>query len=112
MKSPRPWSIETVRLEGGIDPDIHEGLMIIDAEGERVCMLFEHCGHSFARFPNDEQNARLIIKAASRAAIKQCLHCGVRFEAGRGAGRRADAKFCSEEHKIAYHSLARSRGGG
>lgn len=41
--------------------------------------------------------------------LRQCQHCGEWFEAGRGSGRRADAKFCSEAHKIAYHSLKRSR---
>jgi len=41
--------------------------------------------------------------------IRACQHCGEWFEAGRGTGRRADAKFCSDEHKIAFHSLKRSR---
>jgi hypothetical protein len=41
--------------------------------------------------------------------IRGCQHCGQLFEAGRGTGRRADAKFCSDEHKIAFHSLKRSR---
>jgi hypothetical protein len=40
---------------------------------------------------------------------RECEHCGKWFEVGRGTGRRADAKFCSEEHKIAFHSLKRSR---
>jgi hypothetical protein len=41
--------------------------------------------------------------------IQVCAHCGDWFEAGRGAERRAGARFCSEDHKIAYHSLKRSR---
>jgi hypothetical protein len=45
----------------------------------------------------------------SGAQIRACQKCGDWFEAGRGTGRRADAKFCSEEHKIAFHSLERSR---
>ena len=44
-----------------------------------------------------------------RARIRVCGHCGTWFEAGRGTDRRADAKFCSDEHKIAFHSLNRSR---
>jgi hypothetical protein len=44
-----------------------------------------------------------------RALIRQCEQCRTWFEAGRGTGRRADAKFCSEEHKILFHSLKRSR---
>jgi hypothetical protein len=43
------------------------------------------------------------------AQIGKCVHCGDWFEAGQGAGRRAGAKFCSEDHKTAYHSLKRSR---
>jgi hypothetical protein len=43
------------------------------------------------------------------AQIRQCEHCGIWFEAGRGTGRRAGAKFCCPEHKIAFHSLMRSK---
>jgi len=43
------------------------------------------------------------------AEIRGCAHCGNWFEAGRGTGRRAGSKFCSEEHKIAFHSLKRSK---
>ena len=43
------------------------------------------------------------------ATIHQCQHCGQWFESGAGTGRRADAKFCSNEHKIAFHSLKRSK---
>ena len=44
-------------------------------------------------------------------AIRECLQCGIPFRAGRGAGRRLDAKFCSREHQIAFNSLKRTRGG-
>ena len=43
------------------------------------------------------------------AVVRQCRHCGDPFEAGAYTGRRLDAKFCSDEHKIAFHSLKRSR---
>ena len=43
------------------------------------------------------------------AKIRQCEHCGNWFEAGRGTGRRLDAKFCSDEHRIAFNSLKRSK---
>ena len=43
------------------------------------------------------------------AKIRQCEHCGDWFEAGRGTGRRLDAKFCSDEHRVLYNSLKRSR---
>jgi len=41
--------------------------------------------------------------------IRACQQCGQWFEAGRGTGCRAHAKFCSDEHKILFHSLERSR---
>jgi hypothetical protein len=43
------------------------------------------------------------------AVVRQCQHCGQWFEAGAAMGRRADAKFCSKAHKIAFHSLKRSK---
>jgi hypothetical protein len=45
----------------------------------------------------------------SGAQIHQCHHCGKWFETGRGAGRRLDAKFCSDEHRVSFNSLKRSR---
>jgi hypothetical protein len=44
------------------------------------------------------------------AVVQQCRHCGTLFEAGPGTRRRVDAKFCSEEHRIAFNSLKRSKG--
>jgi hypothetical protein len=44
------------------------------------------------------------------ANIRECRHCGDCFEAGIGTGRRADAQFCTEEHKKRFFSLERSRG--
>ena len=41
--------------------------------------------------------------------MRTCLHCGDLFEAGLGTGRRLDAKFCSDEHRIAFNSLKRSK---
>jgi hypothetical protein len=41
--------------------------------------------------------------------IRTCMHCGDLFETGLGTGRRLDAKFCSDEHRIAFNSLKRSK---
>jgi hypothetical protein len=41
--------------------------------------------------------------------IRTCMHCADLFEAGLGTGRRLDAKFCSDEHRIAFNSLKRSK---
>jgi len=45
----------------------------------------------------------------SGSQIRQCQHCADWFEAGRGTGRRLDAKFCCDEHRTAFNSLKRSR---
>ena len=42
------------------------------------------------------------------ARVRECLHCGGWFEAGPGTTRRADAKFCSDEHRITFNSLKRT----
>jgi hypothetical protein len=41
--------------------------------------------------------------------LRTCMHCGELFESGLGTGRRLDAKFCSDEHRIAFNSLKRSK---
>lgn len=49
--------------------------------------------------------------SAGGLKIRRCGHCSALFEAGPGSDRRLDAKFCSQEHKIAFHSLERTRRG-
>ena len=41
--------------------------------------------------------------------IRECVYCGGLFEVGLGTNRRADAKFCSDEHRIAYNSEKRTK---
>ena len=41
--------------------------------------------------------------------LRRCEQCGAWFETGAGTGRRLDAKFCSDEHRITFNSLKRSR---
>ena len=41
--------------------------------------------------------------------VQQCVHCGELFEVGPGSGRRLDAKYCKEEHRIAFHNRRRSK---
>jgi hypothetical protein len=42
--------------------------------------------------------------------IVRCLHCGDLFRAGPGFGRRGDAMFCCDEHRVEWNSLKRSKG--
>jgi hypothetical protein len=41
--------------------------------------------------------------------MQTCMHCGTPFLSGLGTDRRLDAKFCLDEHRIAFNSLKRSR---
>lgn len=43
-----------------------------------------------------------------QARFNICLHCQGKFIAGLG-NRRADAKFCCDEHRKRFNSLERSR---
>jgi hypothetical protein len=45
----------------------------------------------------------------SNAELRSCERCGKWFEAGQGSGRRKDAKFCTDECRIEFNSLKRSR---
>jgi hypothetical protein len=47
---------------------------------------------------------------SSGATLRQCQHCGQWFEVGPGTGRRLDAKFCSDQHRISFNSLKRATG--
>ena len=43
--------------------------------------------------------------------MRKCRHCDEWFRAGAGTDRRADAEFCSDEHRKRSNSLKRSRKG-
>lgn len=45
--------------------------------------------------------------ADGRTSSAMCLQCQTRFLAGPGTGRRLDAKFCSDEHRVLYNSRNR-----
>lgn len=49
------------------------------------------------------------VKSRGSANFRECLRCRNLFMAGASADRRADAKFCSDECRIEFNSLKRSR---
>jgi hypothetical protein len=53
---------------------------------------------------------RLMQSFHSGTALRRCEWevCGIVFETGAGTGRRADSKFCCDQHRIAYHSVHRA----
>jgi hypothetical protein len=46
---------------------------------------------------------------SGEAAVRECRHCGIWFEAGPGKKRNGKATFCSDEHKSAYFNQNRSK---
>ena len=46
----------------------------------------------------------------SEATLRMCPLCHRVFEVGRGTGRRADAKFCCDEHKVEFFNRKRPKG--
>ena len=48
-------------------------------------------------------------KSGGMASFRECLQCRALFATGIGTDRRADAKFCSDECRIKFNSLKRSR---
>lgn len=51
-----------------------------------------------------------LFQKLTGADIRSCEHCGEWFEVGAGTGRRKDAKFCSDQHRILANSAKRSTG--
>jgi hypothetical protein len=52
---------------------------------------------------------RLLIMLMGNVALRRCQHCGELFGAGPDTGRDAKARFCSDEHRVRYNSLRRTR---
>ncbi len=47
---------------------------------------------------------------SGKERLKICFHCSELFEVGAGTTRRADSKFCSDEHRIIHNSRRRTSG--
>ena len=46
---------------------------------------------------------------ANGSVGQQCEFCGSLFNSGPGTGRRADAKFCSDAHRVAFNRRERKK---
>jgi hypothetical protein len=51
-----------------------------------------------------------IQRFAGDAIVRRCQQCGQWFEAGPGTGRRLDAKFCSDKHRVNFNNARRTKG--
>jgi hypothetical protein len=54
---------------------------------------------------------QLFQKLIGQAVLRLCTLCSGWFEVGPGTGRRLDAKFCSDEHRVLFNSRKRNKGG-
>lgn len=62
-----------------------------------------------ARSLMDAMWLQLAHRVSGGGTFQSCGFCGLSFESGVGTGRRADAKFCSDEHQIKFNSRKRSK---
>jgi hypothetical protein len=53
---------------------------------------------------------QLTFKLSGNCSFADCRLCGHLFERGVAAGRRADAEFCTDEHRKRFNSLKRAKG--
>ncbi|MGK7057863.1 hypothetical protein AB4853_15475 [Bradyrhizobium sp. 1050_B9_N1_2] len=51
---------------------------------------------------------QLATAVSGQTKFRTCEFCGTLFEVGPKVGRRADAKYCSNEHQILHNSRSRS----
>jgi hypothetical protein len=71
-------------------------------------IVADQTGMRFKVSPTSLLDAIWLQFVQSKSKFRECLQCGELFMHGVGA-RRGDAKFCSDECRIKYNSLERSR---
>jgi hypothetical protein len=49
-------------------------------------------------------------KISRNRPFRECRYCGSWFECGSGTGRRLDAIFCKDDHRVLFNSRKRSKG--
>jgi hypothetical protein len=53
---------------------------------------------------------QLAQKVSGTRPFRQCRYCNGWFETGPGTGRRLDATFCIDDHRVLFNSRKRARG--
>jgi hypothetical protein len=53
---------------------------------------------------------QVALTLTDKVNLRACQHCHTLFKVGPGTGRRADAKFCSDEHRTIFNSHKRTKG--
>lgn len=57
----------------------------------------------------EAMRVQLALMLIDENGLVYCAYCHQPFEAGMGSGKRADAKFCSKEHRILHNSQKRTK---
>ena len=70
------------------------------------CLAWTRQDHPFTLSPRKTGTA---LRLRPSAVFRQCKHCGEMFEAGPGTGRKFDALYCCDDHKIVFNSQKRRR---
>jgi hypothetical protein len=53
---------------------------------------------------------QLARKLSGNPPFRECLYCGIWFETGPGTGRRRDAKFCTDDHRVVFNRHKQTKG--
>lgn len=85
----------------------------LDREPLGIISLGDDMGRGFrlrfyAKTLMDGLWLQLAANVSGGSAFRKCVRCGNMFETGPGY-RRADAKFCSDRHKIEFNSRKRTK---
>jgi hypothetical protein len=98
----RPGSVEQKAYIGAPKPlKLAEGRLVSDTQGYRI----EYRPKTLI----DAMRIQLALMLIDGKGLAYCACCHEPSEAGGNSGKRADAKFCSKEHRIRYNSLKRTR---
>lgn len=87
---------------------------LLDAQLGKIEIVFDQGRLKLGLRANsllDGMLLQLATKTNAHGRLRICSHCAIPFDVGPGTGRRSDAIFCKKEHKIAFHSLKRSKRG-
>jgi hypothetical protein len=80
-------------------------LRVVPGDGRRTGLDFRVDPGNFL----EALRLQLFQKLSGQAHLRSCAYCAHWFEVGPGTGRRLDAKFCTDRHRILFNSLKRSK---
>ena len=110
-----PLTHNGLRGKGEIVPEIMDQAEAMVRDGARGLGKFkawievDHEGMRLKVRPSCLLDALWLLLAQTNTRSRVCQQCRKPFPIGVAVGRRKDAKFCSDECRIKFNSLERSR---